>query len=300
MSANTNTETKPIRQPTLAAKYAKYIQFAFHVIEKVIAENPDIDGDVLRKSAHIFDAVSTQTEFVENFINNSKDISKQIKDIVSQNKKDAIKAAKDAIKAEKLAEKLAARDLLKTKKAKRSKTANIEDDLVSDLVSLATNTIPQDDIAISQEQPIENIAISQEQPIENIAQEPLQNDSKEDKKAAAKEAKDAEKKAAKEAKDAEKKAAKEAKDAEKKAAKEAKDAEKKTTKATEKKTTKATEPESSTTADNSKMLEVELDVRIFKFNDTSYLIDANSQLYHFETHHHIGHFDVQNECVVPL
>ena len=278
MSANTNTETKPIRQPTLAAKYAKYIQFAFHVIEKVIAENPDIDGDVLRKSAHIFDAVSTQTEFVENFINNSKDISKQIKDIVSQNKKNAIKAAKDAIKAEKLAEKLAARDLLKTKKAKRSKTANIEDDLVSDLVSLATNTIPQDDIAISQEQPIENIAISQEQPIENIAQEPLQNDSKEDKKAAAKEAKDAEKKAAKEAKDAEKK----------------------TTKATEKKTTKATEPESSTTADNSKMLEVELDVRIFKFNDTSYLIDANSQLYHFETHHHIGHFDVQNECVVPL
>ena len=289
MSANTNTETKPTRQPTLAAKYAKYIQFAFHVIEKVIAENPDIDGDVLRKSAHIFDAVSTQTEFVENFINNSKDISKQIKDIVSQNKKNAIKAAKDAIKAEKLAEKLAARDLLKTKKAKRSKTANIEDDLVSDLVSLATNTIPQDDIAISQEQPIENIAISQEQPIENIAQEPLQNDSKEDKKAAAKEAKDAEKKAAKEAKDAEKKAAKEAKDAEKK-----------TTKATEKKTTKATEPESSTTADNSKMLEVELDVRIFKFNDTSYLIDANSQLYHFETHHHIGHFDVQNECVVPL
>ena len=278
MSANTNTETKPIRQPTLAAKYAKYIQFAFHVIEKVIAENPDIDGDVLRKSAHIFDAVSTQTEFVEYFINNSKDISKQIKDIVSQNKKDAIKAAKDAIKAEKLAEKLAARDLLKTKKAKRSKTANIEDDLVSDLVSLATNTIPQDDIAISQEQPVENIAISQEQPIENIAQEPLQNDSKEDKKAAAKEAKDAEKKAAKEAKDAEKK----------------------TTKATEKKTTKATEPESSTTADNSKMLEVELDVRIFKFNDTSYLIDANSQLYHFETHHHIGHFDVQNECVVPL
>ena len=267
MSANTNTETKPTRQPTLAAKYAKYIQFAFHVIEKVIAENPDIDGDVLRKSAHIFDAVSTQTEFVENFINNSKDISKQIKDIVSQNKKDAIKATKDAIKAEKLAEKLAARDLLKTKKAKRSKTANIEDDLVSDLVSLATNTIPQDDIAISQEQPIEN-----------IAQEPLQNDSKEDKKAAAKEAKDAEKKAAKEAKDAEKK----------------------TTKATEKKTTKATEPESSTTADNSKMLEVELDVRIFKFNDTSYLIDANSQLYHFETHHHIGHFDVQNECVVPL
>ena len=272
MSANLTTETKPTRQPTLAAKYAKFIHFAFHLVEKMVAENPDIDGDVLRKSAHIFDNTSVQTGFVEDFMTKSKDISKQIKDIVSQKKKDAIKAEKEAIKAEKIAERQAARDLIKAKKSKRSKTANIEDDLVSDLVSLAINNEPVDQLPQAEQLP-------------EVPPVPPVEDTNHD----------------------EKKTAKEAKEAEKKAAKEAKDAEKKTTTTT---TTTAAAKESkgaevdtqtrSIPGDHSNMLEVELDVSMFKFQDTSYLIDANSQLYDFQTHHHIGHYDKFLNRVVRL
>ena len=280
MSANLTTETKPTRQPTLAAKYAKFIHFAFHLVEKMVAENPDIDGDVLRKSAHIFDNTSVQTGFVEDFMTKSKDISKQIKDIVSQKKKDAIKAEKEAIKAEKIAERQAARDLIKAKKSKRSKTANIEDDLVSDLVSLAINNEPVDQLPQAEQLP-------------EVPPVPPVEDTNHDEKKTAKEAKEAEKK--------------EAKEAEKKAAKEAKDAEKKTTTTT---TTTAAAKESkgaevdtqtrSIPGDHSNMLEVELDVSMFKFQDTSYLIDANSQLYDFQTHHHIGHYDKFLNRVVRL
>jgi len=302
MSANLTTETKPTRQPTLAAKYAKFIHFAFHLVEKMVAENPDIDGDVLRKSAHIFDNTSVQTGFVEDFMTKSKDISKQIKDIVSQKKKDAIKAEKEAIKAEKIAERQAARDLIKAKKSKRSKTANIEDDLVSDLVSLAINNEPVDQLPQAEQLP----EVPPVPPVEDTNHDEKKT-AKEAKEAEKKEAKEAEKKAAKEAKEAEKKAAKEAKEAEKKAAKEAKDAEKKTTTTT---TTTAAAKESkgaevdtqtrSIPGDHSNMLEVELDVSMFKFQDTSYLIDANSQLYDFQTHHHIGHYDKFLNRVVRL
>jgi len=312
MSANLTTETKPTRQPTLAAKYAKFIHFAFHLVEKMVAENPDIDGDVLRKSAHIFDNTSVQTGFVEDFMTKSKDISKQIKDIVSQKKKDAIKAEKEAIKAEKIAERQAARDLIKAKKSKRSKTANIEDDLVSDLVSLAINNEPVDQLPQAEQLP----EVPPVPPVEDTnhdekktakeAKEAEKKEAKEAEKKAAKEAKEAEKKAAKEAKEAEKKAAKEAKEAEKKAAKEAKDAEKKTTTTTTTtaaKESKGAEVDTQTRSipgDHSNMLEVELDVSMFKFQDTSYLIDANSQLYDFQTHHHIGHYDKFLNRVVRL
>ena len=283
MSANSTTETKPTRQPTLAAKYAKFIHFAFHLVEKMVAENPDIDGDVLRKSAHIFDNTSVQTEFVEDFMTKSKDISKQIKDIIAQKKKDAIKAEKEAIKAEKIAERQAARDLIKAKKSKRSKTANIEDDLVSDLVSLAINNEPVDQLPQAEQLP-------------EVPPVPPVEDTNHDEKKAAKEAKEAEKK---EAKEAEKKAAKEAK--------EAKDAENKktttTTTTTAAKESKGAEVDTQTRSipgDHSNMLEVELDVSMFKFQDTSYLIDANSQLYDFQTHHHIGHYDKFLNRVVRL
>ena len=279
MSANLTTETKPTRQPTLAAKYAKFIHFAFHLVEKMVAENPDIDGDVLRKSAHIFDNTSVQTGFVEDFMTKSKDISKQIKDIVSQKKKDAIKAEKEAIKAEKIAERQAARDLIKAKKSKRSKTANIEDDLVSDLVSLAINNEPVDQLPQAEQLP-------------EVPPVPPVEDTNHDEKKTAKEAKEAEKK---EAKEAEKKAAKEAKDAEKKTTT--------TTTTTAAKESKGAEVDTQTRSipgDHSNMLEVELDVSMFKFQDTSYLIDANSQLYDFQTHHHIGHYDKFLNRVVRL
>jgi hypothetical protein len=153
---------KKARAPSLAAKYNKYIQFSFYMIRamnaKCLENNEDVfmDEEKFFEKAHVFDTVENQQSFVSEFLEN-KGIAKEMRGYVADQKKaakvaekEAAKAAKvaeklaqkEAVKAAKAAEKAAAKEANKTKKAPKKTTtkkgSENETDLVTSLVTMAT------------------------------------------------------------------------------------------------------------------------------------------------------------------
>ena len=161
---------KKARAPSLAAKYNKYIQFSFYMIRamnaKCLENNEDVfmDEEKFFEKAHVFDTVENQQSFVNEFLEN-KGIAKEMRGHLADQKKaakvaekEAVKAAKaaeklaqkEAAKAAKAAEKAAAKEANKTKKApkKTTKKASVDDtDLVTSLVTMATepNTVEEEE-----------------------------------------------------------------------------------------------------------------------------------------------------------
>lgn len=161
---------KKARAPSLAAKYNKYIQFSFYMIRamnaKCLENNEDVfmDEEKFFEKAHVFDTVENQQSFVNEFLEN-KGIAKEMRGHLADQKKAAKVAEKEAVKAEKAAEKLAqkeaakaakaaekaaAKEANKTKKApkKTTKKTSVDDtDLVTSLVTMATepNTVEEEE-----------------------------------------------------------------------------------------------------------------------------------------------------------
>jgi hypothetical protein len=162
---------KKARAPSLAAKYNKYIQFSFYMIRamnaKCLENNEDVfmDEEKFFEKAHVFDTVENQQSFVSEFLDN-KGIAKEMRGHVADQKKaakvaekEAAKAAKvaeklaqkEAVKAAKAAEKAAAKEANKTKKAPKKTTTKKgsvdETDLVTSLVTMATepNIVEEDE-----------------------------------------------------------------------------------------------------------------------------------------------------------
>ena len=154
---------KKARAPTLAAKYNKYMQFSFYMIRamnaKCLENNEDVllDEEKFFEAAHVFDTVGNQQEFVNEFLEN-KGIAKEMRGHLADKKKAEKVAEKEAIKAAKVAEKLAEKEAAKavklaekekekaskpkkaSKKATKGKSTN-DADLVTSLVTLATNPL---------------------------------------------------------------------------------------------------------------------------------------------------------------
>jgi hypothetical protein len=125
-------DSKKSRTPSLPAKYNKFLQFGYYFIQSLKDSEGNINVNTLEQMyqhIHLFDTVDNQQQFVQGFFDQSKDINKTIRKIVSNQKKANIKAAKMQAKL----------DSKKNKKTNNNITPN-DDSFVSDIVSLATNS----------------------------------------------------------------------------------------------------------------------------------------------------------------
>jgi hypothetical protein len=94
-------EKKP-RTPTLPAKFGKFIQFGYWLIQSFKDEegNFSVDNeDEFIEAIHLYDSVDAQQEFVQDFFDESKDIAKNIRKMILDKKRAEAKAAKAAEKA---------------------------------------------------------------------------------------------------------------------------------------------------------------------------------------------------------
>jgi hypothetical protein len=102
--ANVTTEIKEKkpRTPTLPAKFGKFIQFGYWLIQSFKDEdgNFSVDSeDEFIEAIHLYDSVDAQQEFVQDFFDESKELSKNIRKMILDKKRAEAKAAKAAEKA---------------------------------------------------------------------------------------------------------------------------------------------------------------------------------------------------------
>jgi len=100
-------EKKP-RTPTLPAKFGKFIQFGYWLIQSFKDEDGNfaVDNEAeFIEAIHLYDSVDAQQEFVQDFFDDSKDVAKEIRKLILDKKRAQAKEAKAAAKA---AEKAAA------------------------------------------------------------------------------------------------------------------------------------------------------------------------------------------------
>ena len=92
-------EKKP-RNPTLPAKFGKFIQFGYWFMKQLNddTDTPAVDETLFIEKIHLYSAVDEQQTFVQGFFDDSKDIAKTIRQSIQQKKKDEVKAAKLALK----------------------------------------------------------------------------------------------------------------------------------------------------------------------------------------------------------
>ena len=99
---------KKVRVPTtLPAKYGKFIQFGYFMMNKLNACDGDedtpplIDEQVFLNKMRIFEPLEDQQAFVEEFLESSKQINDELRKMMLQRKRDIAKAAKEADKPKK-------------------------------------------------------------------------------------------------------------------------------------------------------------------------------------------------------
>ena len=150
---------KKVRVPTtLPAKYGKFIQFGYFIMNKLNACDGDedtpplVDEKVFLNKLRIFESLEDQQAFVQEFLDSSKQINDELRKIMLQRKREIAKAAKDADKPKKekkprqIKEKKSedstepTQPVEKKSRAKKAKVTSTEDALVNELVQLAEGT----------------------------------------------------------------------------------------------------------------------------------------------------------------
>ena len=137
-SVNTTTmdvvEKKP-RVSSLAAKYSNYIQFGYFLVKSIQDSSTDsLTTTQLLEQLHLYDSVENQQIFVQQYLDQSKDIKKTINKLVKDHKKAAIKAAKPVKEPKVKAESTRGR-----KKKVVQIIHNNKNDFVTKLVNAANN-----------------------------------------------------------------------------------------------------------------------------------------------------------------
>ena len=290
--ANATTKAKP-----LPAKLAKFIQYGYFIIKHFAQLDPSIDADKLNQYALSFDDPILQFELVNRFLNSP--VANEIKNINDQRKRELKNNAKLAAKLAKAANKPVSNK--PSRKGGNNKPA-VKDDLVADLVALAKSKHVGENIHMqfeNMEEPNQpnNITTADQTMSTDKTNETAKTNAKAKAKAKAKskstedEAKAEVPVEVKTETPVELKTKTKSKPKPKAAAADA-DAKPKTknSKAKSKNDDVATELDASnsttTTAEES-----ELSVSIFKFDDKTFLIDADNNLFDFNTHLPIGTFD---------
>jgi hypothetical protein len=256
----------------LPAKYAKFIQFGYFLLSKINSglDTPLIDENLLFNSIHLFNTIDNQQAFVNEFLTSSKEINKTLRKTVIQHKK---KLAKENLppkvkKERKPRVKPVNVDqsnppVEKKVKGKKTKVVTQEDDLVNSLVQLAINdpttpsliTLPSTEPLVVPVEPVVPI-VEPVVPVVPIV-EPL--------------VPIVEPVVPVEPLVTVKKTKK---------PKENKEVKKEVKKEDKKKAKK----------DNNPTEEIELEVSVFLYNDTQYLIDDQNTVYDFHSHDKIGTF----------
>jgi hypothetical protein len=150
-------EKKP-RAPTLPAKFSKFIHFAFYLTNKINDSaaldgiDPPIDSSIVFDAVKLFADVDTQRDTIQEFFDASPDNKKALRKLIADQKKAAAKANKEPKEKKPRAPRKKSTDtdpvdsnetIPKVKKSRAKKPkADIQDDFVADMVSLATNSAP--------------------------------------------------------------------------------------------------------------------------------------------------------------
>ena len=286
---------KKVRVPTtLPAKYGKFIQFGYFIMNKLNACDGDedtpplVDEKVFLNKLRIFESLEDQQAFVQEFLDSSKQINDELRKIMLQRKREIAKAAKDADKPKKekkprqIKEKKSedstepTQPVEKKSRAKKAKVTSTEDALVNELVQLASGepTVPPELASpvpsLSKKESAKaavSVLIAEVPPIADPVKE---TKTKETKPKVAKEEKP------KVAKEEKPKAVKESKP---KVAKEEKP------KSAAKEEVK---PTVTTVAEEKEEEEEELQVSIFMYEGQQYLIDDLNNVYDFTSQDKIG------------
>ena len=155
---------KKVRVPTtLPAKYGKFIQFGYFMMNKLNACDGDedtpplIDEQVFLNKMRIFEPLEDQQAFVEEFLESSKQINDELRKMMLQRKRELAKASKEADKPQKekkprqpkqkKSEESADPAVVpveKKSKAKKVKVTSTEDALVNELVQLAEGSASEE------------------------------------------------------------------------------------------------------------------------------------------------------------
>ena len=297
--ANATTKAKP-----LPAKLAKFIQYGYFIIKHFAQLDPSIDADKLNQYALSFDDPILQFELVNRFLNSP--VANEIKNINDQRKRELKNNAKLAAKLAKAANKPVSNK--PSRKGGNNKPA-VKDDLVADLVALAKSKHVGENIHMqfeNMEEPNQpnNITTADQTMSTDKTNETAKTNAKSKSKSKSKSTEDEAKAKSKSTEDEAKaevpvevktetpvelKTKTKSKPKAKAAAADAKP-KTKNSKAKSKNDDVATELDASnsttTTAEES-----ELSVSIFKFDDKTFLIDADNNLFDFNTHLPIGTFD---------
>jgi len=273
--AEAETKVKKPRAPVLPAKYSKFVQFAFYLVNKlnddaaIAGLAPVIDAGVVYDAVALMGDIDSQKEAIEGFFGSLKETKQAIKKHIAGQKKAEAKEAKAQAKKEAKAgqekkprgprKKKADADAevvegetQPVKKEKKAKKAKTEDDFVADMVSLATNAQP---VA-----PAENIVTEITE-----KKEPAKRGRKP--KAVAEPEQEPEVKAAAEP--------------------EVK-AKKPKTKKESKAAAPAPVPATDASADASADADEEVVVDTLEFNGKTYLVDDNNVVFDFESHDPVG------------
>jgi len=97
-------EEKKPRSPILPAKFSKFIQFGFFLINRFKDEDGNFSVDNEQDfidAIHLFDSIDAQQAFVQDFFDDSKNIAKSIRKIILDKKRAENKAIKAAAKSTK-------------------------------------------------------------------------------------------------------------------------------------------------------------------------------------------------------
>jgi hypothetical protein len=154
-----DAKPKKERAPRLPAKFGKFIEFGFYFVQfynQSIAQANDgrtpIDQDALHLALQVFGSVADQQSFVQGFFDNSKDVKKQMREVVKKfNKANAPTTRKPRAKKSE-SNSLSDSDPSQSKedkpKAKRGRkpaavAANGNPDIVAEIVAIAQgNAVP--------------------------------------------------------------------------------------------------------------------------------------------------------------
>jgi hypothetical protein len=291
---------KKVRVPTtLPAKYGKFIQFGYYLMNKMNAvesiENqeeavPLVDEQLFLAKLGIFDTLDSQQALVQEFFDTSKTINAEIRKMVHQRKRELAKADKPKkekkVRVPKVAvpEDPTAVKEPKKGKAKKGKLPTSEDQLVNELVQLATAAPSADKKADAMA--AVNVLLKKTSPIADKVKEVKEKVVKEKVVKEVKE-KVVKEKVVKEPKEKVVKEVKEVKEPKEKVVKEVnevKEPKEKVVKEVKEKVVKEKAPSAEPVEED------ELQVSVFEFQDKKYLIDDNNNVYDFDTQDVIGTF----------
>ena len=330
---------KKVRMPTsLPAKYGKFIQFGYFLMNKLnsIGESvededtpPLVDEQVFLAKLMVFESLENQQAFVQEFFDSSKEINQGLRKMVQLRKREIAKA--DKPKKEKKEKKVKADKPKKDSedsepkekkvRGKKAKQPTTEDQLVNELVQLATTDEPVSDKSDKSKKDAAKAAVAEliaevapiapkivkkkvvvnettTEPVvtEPVVTEPVSSQNKENKEKVSSQKKENKVKVSSQKKENQEKVTKENQEKvvkenkvkvveENKVKVSSQKKEKKDKVVEEKVTTPILTPTPTPTDDND-----ELQVSVFEHNSTQYLIDDDLNVYDFNTQLTIGNF----------